>query len=154
LMVPRRTVGDSIFALSSAPGRSGVAVVRLSGPAAGPALEAVTRWTLPTGRKAVLRAFHDVDGAKIDQGLVLFFPGPSSYTGEDVAELHAHGGRAVLESLFEALIALGLRPAAPGEFTRRAVERGRLDLTRAEAIADLINAETEAQRRQAFSQYS
>jgi tRNA modification GTPase len=89
----------------------------------------------------------------IDQALLLWMPGPASFTGEDVAEFHIHGGRAIRESLFAALAALGLRPAEPGEFSRRAVENGRLDLTQAEAIADLVNAETEAQRRQALRQY-
>jgi tRNA modification GTPase len=92
-------------------------------------------------------------GQAIDQGLLLWMPGPASFTGEDVAEFHIHGGRAVRETLFDALAALGLRPAEPGEFSRRAVENGRLDLTQAEAIADLVDAETEAQRRQALRQY-
>jgi tRNA modification GTPase len=102
----------------------------------------------------MLREFCAPTEGTIDQGIVLFFPEPASYTGEDVAELHLHGGRAVLARMSDVLMAQGLRPAAPGEFTRRAVENGKLDLTRAEAIADLIDAETEAQRRQAFAQYS
>ena len=89
----------------------------------------------------------------LDQGLLLWFPGPDSFTGEDVAEFHIHGGRAVREALFAALLGLGLRPAEPGEFSRRAVENGRFDLTRAEAVADLSEAETPAQLRQALRQY-
>ena len=92
-------------------------------------------------------------GIELDEALVIWFPGPGSFTGEDIAEFHIHGGRAVREALFGALSALGLRPAEPGEFSRRAVENGRLDLTRAEAIADLVDAQTEAQRRQALRQY-
>jgi len=92
-------------------------------------------------------------GAELDEALVLWFPAPASFTGEDVAEFHIHGGRAVREAVFAALAGLGLRPAEPGEFSRRAVENGRLDLTRAEAIADLVDAQTEAQRRQALRQY-
>jgi tRNA modification GTPase len=93
------------------------------------------------------------DGQVLDEALVLWFPGPASFTGEDVVELHIHGGRAVREALFSALTALNLRPAEPGEFSRRAVENGRLDLTRAEGLVDLVDAQTEAQRRQALRQY-
>jgi tRNA modification GTPase len=92
-------------------------------------------------------------GQEIDQGLLLWFPAPHSFTGEDVAEFHLHGGRAIREALFSAFLQLGLRPAEPGEFSRRAVENGKLDLTRAEAIADLVDAETPAQLRQALRQY-
>lgn len=142
----------TIYALSSAPGRAGVAVVRLSGPQAGAALKVLTGRDLPQARlarRAVLRG----DDGPIDDGLVLWFPGPASFTGEDVAELHLHGGRAVLAALFAALGRQpGLRLAEPGEFSRRAFEHGKLDLTAAEGIADLINAETEAQRRQSLRQ--
>lgn len=145
---------DTIFALSSGRGRAGVAVIRVSGPEAGAAVEALTGAETPEPRLAVLRQFFAGDGALIDQGLVLWFPAPASFTGEDVAEFHVHGGRAVVEALLQALDALlGLRPAEAGEFTRRAVENGKFDLTQAEALADLINAETEAQRRQAVVQY-
>lgn len=143
-------MNSSIFALSSAPGRAGVAVVRVSGPRAGPALGALAG-PLPPLRQAVLRRLA-FEGAAIDQALVLWFEGPHSFTGEDLAEFHIHGGRAVREALFSALLALGLRPAEPGEFSRRAVENGKLDLTRAEGIADLIDAETPAQLRQALRQ--
>ena len=141
----------SIFALASGAGRAGVAVVRLSGPAAGAAL-AVLAGPLPPPRTAALRRLAH-GGMEIDQALVLWFAAPASFTGEDVAELHIHGGAAVATALFVALAALGLRPAEPGEFSRRAVENGKLDLTRAEAIADLVDAETDAQRRQALRQY-
>jgi tRNA modification GTPase len=142
---------DTIFALASAPGRAGVAVVRLSGPEAGPAISALGGG-LPAPRQAVLRRLR-FQGDEIDQALVLWFPAPASFTGEDVAEFHLHGGRAVREALFSALVALGLRPAEPGEFSRWAVENGKLDLTRAEAIADLVDAETPAQLRQALRQH-
>lgn len=144
---------STIFALSSAPGRAGIAVFRLSGPAAAPALAALAGG-LPVPRRASLRRLAaPAGGGEIDRALVLWLPGPASFTGEDMAELHAHGGRAVTAALIDALAALpGLRPAEPGEFTRRAFANGRLDLTEAEGIADLINAETEAQRRQAVRQ--
>ncbi|HWA91288.1 MAG TPA: tRNA uridine-5-carboxymethylaminomethyl(34) synthesis GTPase MnmE [Rhizomicrobium sp.] len=138
---------DTIYALSSAPGRAGVAVVRVSGPDAARAVEGLTGRPAPPPRQAALRRIGGVD-----RGLVLFFAGPASFTGEDMAEFHVHGGRAVVEALLEALRRFG-RPAEPGEFTRRAVANGKLDLTQAEAIADLIEAETEAQRRQALRQY-
>ena len=140
----------SIFALSSAPGRAGVAVVRVSGPLAGAALTALAG-PLPAPRQAVLRRLA-FDGVQIDRALVLWFAGPASFTGEDLAEFHIHGGRAVREAVFSALLRCGLRPAEPGEFSRRAVENGKLDLTRAEAIADVIDAETPAQLRQALRQ--
>ena len=149
-----REPDDTIFALSSAPGRAGIAVLKLSGPRVRTALQQVTGSASPRPRKALVRDLVTADGRIVDQGLVLFFPGPHSYTGEDVAELHVHGGRAVLAAVSTALIDAGLRPAEAGEFTRRAVQNGKLDLTRAEAIADLIDAETEAQRSQAVSQYT
>ncbi len=142
---------STIFALASPPGRGGVAVVRVSGPAAADSLRALAG-ALPQPRHAALRRL-DFRGAEIDHALLLWFPAPHSYTGEDVAEFHLHGGRAVREALFAALLALGLRPAEPGEFSRRAVENGKLDLTRAEAIADLVDAETQAQLRQALRQH-
>jgi tRNA modification GTPase len=143
----------TIFALATAPGRAGVAVVRISGADAGRALEAVTRKSLPSPRSVIMTGFFDAAGRPIDRGLAIFFPGPASFTGEDVAEFHVHGGRAILAALLDALAALGLRPAEPGEFTRRAVEYGKIDLTQAEAIADLVDAETETQRLQALKQY-
>ena len=142
---------DTIFALASGAGRAGVAVVRLSGPRAGVALAALAG-ALPPPRTAMLRSISHA-GVEIDRALLLWFPAPASFTGEDVAEIHLHGGRAVREALFAALASLGLHPAEPGAFSRRAVENGKLDLTRAEAIADLVDAETEAQRRQALRQH-
>lgn len=142
---------DTIFALASGAGRAGVAVVRASGPLARASLAALAGG-LPEPRRAALRALRDESGALIDQALVLWFPAPASFTGEDVAEFHIHGGPAVIAALSDALTALDLRPAGPGEFTRRAFERGRLDLTEAEGLADLIDAETEAQRAQALAQ--
>ncbi|HET7334033.1 MAG TPA: tRNA uridine-5-carboxymethylaminomethyl(34) synthesis GTPase MnmE, partial [Rhizomicrobium sp.] len=148
------TSQETIYALSSAPGRAGVAVIRVSGPAAGAALAALAGSAPVPARKAVLRVLRGGDGAAIDRALVLWLPGPGSFSGEDMAEFQCHGGRAVVEAVLEALAAVpGLRPAEPGEFTRRAVENGRLDLTQAEAIADLVDAETGAQRRQALRQY-
>ena len=144
---------DTIFALSTAPGRAGVAVVRVSGPDATRALETLTRRSLPKPRNAVLTGFFDSERNLIDRGLVIFFKAPASFTAEDIVEFHVHGGRAIVDALLSALAALGLRPAEPGEFTRRAVESGKLDLTQAEAIADLVDAETSAQRRQALRQY-
>jgi len=145
---------DTIFALSSAAGRAGVAVVRVSGPATSKAVHALTGPKVLVPRQAHFLPLHDSAGEPIDRGLVLWFAAPASFTGEDVAEFHVHGGRAVIDALLRALGGLaGLRPAEPGEFTRRAVENGKLDLTRAEAIADLVDAETDAQRRQALRQY-
>jgi tRNA modification GTPase len=142
---------SSIFALASHPGRAGVAVVRVSGPLAADCVQALAG-ALPQPRRASLRRLA-WRGTEIDHALLLWFPAPHSYTGEDVAEFHLHGGRAVREALFSALVEQGLRPAEPGEFSRRAVENGKLDLTRAEAIADLVDAETPAQLRQALRQH-
>lgn len=143
---------STIVALSSGAARAGVAVVRVSGDRARFALETISG-SVPVARKAVYRALRDPDGEIIDHGLVLFFPGPASFTGEDVAEFHIHGSRAVLSRLLAALTALpGLRLAEPGEFTRRAFEAGKLDLAAVEGLADLIDSETEWQRKQALRQ--
>ncbi|WP_269715137.1 tRNA uridine-5-carboxymethylaminomethyl(34) synthesis GTPase MnmE [Caulobacter sp. NIBR2454] len=142
---------DSIFALATAPGRAAVAVVRLSGAHVGEALR-VLAGPLPAPRMASLRRIKAADGETIDQALVLWFEGPASYTGEDSAELHLHGGRAVVERVLQRLAQLGLRLAEPGEFTRRAFENGKLDLAQAEAVADLVDAETETQAKQALDQ--
>jgi tRNA modification GTPase len=142
---------DTIFALATAPGRAAVAVVRLSGPRAGQALGALAG-RRPPPRRAAVRKLRDTDGRILDEALVVWMPGPGSYTGEDSAELHLHGGPAVITGVLETLAGLGLRLAEPGEFTRRAFENGRLDLAQAEGVADLIEAETEAQRRQALDQ--
>jgi tRNA modification GTPase len=148
------SAAETIFALSTPPGRSGIAVVRLSGPAAGAALEALAGRPRPPARLARLVRLRDPDGgAAIDDALVLWFPGPASVTGEDMAELHLHGGRAVVAAAIETLSRRpGLRPAEPGEFTRRAFDHGKLDLSEVEGLADLVDAETEAQRRQALRQ--
>ena len=142
-------MSDTIFALSSGPPPSGVAVVRVSGPAARTGVETLTG-SLPEPRRAALAIMHR-GGEVIDRGLVLFFPGPQSFTGEDVVELQVHGGRAVIAAILSALGELpGFRPAEPGEFTRRAFLNRKLDLTEVEGLADLAAAETEAQRRQAL----
>lgn len=143
---------DTIFALSSGPPPAGIAVIRMSGPAVRFGLETLVE-SVPEPRQAVLRSLKAADGTVIDRGIVLLFPGPGSFTGEDVAELHVHGGRAVVSAVLAALGPLpGFRPAQAGEFTRRAFANGRLDLTQVEGLADLVAAETEAQRRQAVAQ--
>jgi tRNA modification GTPase len=142
----------TIFAPATAPGRAGIAVMRLSGPGVTRAIEALG-CAVPPPRRATRARFRDAGGSAIDSGLILFFPAPASFTGEDVAELHLHGGRAILAGVAAALSQVpGLRFAEPGEFSRRAFEHGKLDLTEAEAIADLVAAETAAQRRQALAQ--
>ena len=137
---------DTIFAIASGAGQAAIAVLRLSGPDSRGILAALCG-RVPPPRRASLRRLGD-----IDQAMVVWLPGPGSYTGEDCAEFYLHGGRAVVNAMAEALVALGARPAEPGEFTRRAFLNGRMDLTEAEAVHDLIAAETEAQRRQALRQ--
>ena len=140
---------DTIFALASARGKSGIAVVRISGPDAFRALSDLTSQP-PKARTAALRTLR-VGDLVLDEALVLTFPGPQSFTGEDVAELHLHGATATINAVLNALSGLsGLRQAEAGEFTRRALENERLDLAQVEGLADLIEAETEAQRRQAL----
>ena len=141
---------DTIFALATPPGRGAIAVLRLSGPSVGATLTALGAIRLKPRMASVRDLSHA--GDHIDQALVLRFVAPNSYTGEDAAELHLHGGRAVVEAACRALIALGLRPAEPGEFTRRAFQNGRMDLAQAEAVADLIDAESSAQAKQALGQ--
>ena len=146
---------DTIFALSSGALPAGIAVVRSSGPASG-ALVAGLAGRVPGPRLAELATLRDPEtGEEIDRGLVLFFPGPASVTGEDVAEFHLHGGRAVVARLLSVLGSFaGCRMAEAGEFTRRAFDNGKLDLTEAEGLADLIDSETEGQRKQALRQMS
>lgn len=146
-------MASTIFALSSGAVPSGVAVIRVSGPAT-KAIVCAVCGSVPAGRKAVLSRLTDPENGEIvDEGLVLFFEGPRSFTGEDVAELHCHGGRAVVGRLLEILGRFDdARPAEPGEFTRRAFDLGRMDLTAVEGLADLIAAETEIQRKQAVRQ--
>jgi len=141
---------DTIFALSSGSPPAGIAVVRISGPQAGAALEALAG-RIHEPRRARLTLLRDPAGEVLDQGLVLWFPGPDTATGEDLAELHLHGGRAVVAAVEGVLAAiLGLRRAEAGEFTRRAFVNGRIDLAEAEGLADLLAAETEIQRRVAI----
>src|SRR3954464_5207264 len=143
---------QTIFALSSGRPPSAIALVRVSGSLAG---KIVTKLAgkLPSPRMAARVLIRDVGQRPIDDAVVLWFPGPASATGEDVAEFHVHGGRAVLSALFTALSAFeDVRPAEPGEFTRRAFENGKLDLTEAEGLDDLIHADTDRQRRQALRQ--
>jgi len=144
-------MNDTIFAPATAPGRAALAVVRLSGPKSGKALQALAG-RLPPARRATVRSLRGPDGAVIDKAMVVWFPAPASYTGEDCAEISVHGGPAVVDALIEALGKLGLRLAEPGEFTRRAFQNGKLDLAQAEAVADLIDAETKAQAEQAMAQ--
>ena len=143
---------QTIFALSSGRPPSALAVVRVSGPQASPALTALAG-RLPAPRRASRRLLRDGAGQPIDDAVVLWFPGPGSATGEDVVEFHVHGSRAVLTALFAAFSKIpNLRAAEPGEFTRRAFENGKLDLTEAEGLDDLIHADTDRQRRQALRQ--
>ncbi len=144
---------DTIYALATPPGKSGVAVVRVSGPEAETGLMKLCAKKLKIREAALRTLIHPVSQETIDRALVLLFKAPASFTGEDVAEYHLHGGRAVIDSMLDALSQLeGHRLAEPGEFTRRAFENGRMDLTAAEAIADLINAETSLQKEQALQQ--
>ncbi len=142
---------DTIFAVASGAGRAAITVVRLSGPLTGAVLDGLCR-RRPAARVASVRTLRDSAGDVLDRALVLWLPGPGSYTGEDSGELHLHGGPAVVDSVTDALIRAGTRPAAGGEFSRRAFFNGRMDLLEAEAVADLVAAETQAQRRQALRQ--
>lgn len=146
--------GETIFALSTVAGRAALSVVRLSGPRADEVLAAFGVTSLPPPRQATLRRLHDPQsGAVLDEALVVRFRAPASYTGEDMVELHLHGGVAVTASVLTALGDLPIcRPAEAGSFTRRAVANGKMDLTTAEAIADLIDAEGGAQQAQALRQ--
>ncbi len=142
---------DTIFAVASGAGQAAIAVMRLSGPDSRAILAALCG-RIPPPRRASFRRLRDERGGELDQGMVVWLPGPGSYSGEDSAEFYLHGGRAVVVGVADALVALGARPAEPGEFTRRAFLNGRMDLTEAEAAHDLVAAETEAQRRQALRQ--
>ena len=139
-----------IFALATGAGRGAIAIMRASGPGSSEILTALCG-SLPAPRRASLRALKH-SGDILDHAVALWFPGPNSYTGEDGFELHLHAGPAIISRVADALLDLGARPAEPGEFTRRAVQKGRLDLLQAEAIADLVEAETESQRKQALKQ--
>ena len=143
----------TIFALASGSGRTAVAVIRMSGPETGNAIERLAQLR-PEPRRATVATLRDPNtGDMLDRGLILWFPAPRSFTGEDAGELHLHGGRAVVAGVLRALARMeGLRPAEPGEFTRRAFRNGKMDLLAVEGLADLIDAQTEAQRRQALRQ--
>lgn len=140
---------DTIAAVSTPPGRGGVGIIRISGPAA-PAIAASLFGDLPRANRAVLRTFRDAGGAIIDRGLALYFPAPASFTGEDVLELHGHGSPVVLDMLLLRVFKLGARPARPGEFSERAFLNDKLDLAQAEAIADLIDSGTQQAARAAL----
>jgi len=142
----------TIYALSSGPGISGVAVIRVSGKNTADVVKKLTKSKLPTPRVATLKKFNK-SGEKelIDEGVIIWFPGPNSYTGEDLAEFHVHGSRAVIKAMQEAISKMkNCRLAEPGEFTKRAFQNGRINLLKAESIADLISSETEIQRKQAL----
>ena len=140
---------STIYALSSGAPPAAIAIVRISGPDAGATLAALAG-SCPSPRTASLRRLRDQRGEQLDHALLLWMPGPRTATGEDLAELHLHGGRAVVAAVFAALAQRGLRQAEPGEFTRRALFNGRLDLSAVEGLADLLAAETESQRREAM----
>ena len=140
---------DTIFALASAPGKAGIAIIRISGSAAIRVVETITQSEL-NGPIPKLRVIYDVDGNFIDQALILTFQAPNSFTGENVAELHLHGSSAVVSSIIDLLNNIkGLRLAEAGEFTRRSLDNGKIDLPQVEGLADLIDAETSAQHKQA-----
>ena len=143
-------MADTIYALSSGAPPAGIGVIRISGPRAGEALSRMAGG-LPPARSPRLRIVRNGEGEALDQALVMWFAGPNTATGEDLAEIHCHGGRAVVAALLAALSSMdGLREAEPGEFTRRAFSNGRIDLAEAEGLADLLSAETELQRRGAL----
>ncbi|MFV0665210.1 tRNA uridine-5-carboxymethylaminomethyl(34) synthesis GTPase MnmE [Denitromonas sp.] len=145
---------DIITAIATAPGRGGVGIVRISGPDLGALATTLGNGQAPPPRHASFCAFHDGDGRLIDEGLLLYFPAPHSFTGEDVIELHGHGGPVVMQLLLDRAQLLGARLAEPGEFTRRAFLNNKLDLAQAEAVADLIEASTIAAARSAVRSLS
>ena len=142
----------TIFALSSGPGISGVAVIRVSGNNTTNVIKQITGKDLPVPRVATLRHFNKINSNElIDEGVLIWFPAPNSYTGEDLAEFHVHGSRAVVKAMPSAISKIkNCRLAEPGEFTKRAFQNGRINLLKAESIADLISSETEIQRKQAI----
>ena len=142
----------TIYALSSGPGISGVAVIRVSGKNTAGVIKKLTGSKLPNPRVATLKKFNKNGGKElIDEGVIIWFPGPNSYTGEDLAEFHVHGSRAVIKAMHLAISKVkNCRLAEPGEFTKRAFQNGRINLLKAESISDLISAETEIQRKQAL----
>ena len=142
----------TIYALSSGPGISGVAVIRVSGKETSKVIKLITKDELPVPRVATLRKMNNINTNElIDEGLIIWFPGPKSYTGEDLAEFHVHGSRAVVVALHETISKIqNCRLAEPGEFTKRAFQNGKINLLKAESVADLISSETEIQRQQAI----
>jgi tRNA modification GTPase len=142
----------TIYALSSGPGVSGVAIIRISGSETSEVIKSLTNKGLPKPRMATLRKINNINTSElIDEGIILWFPGPESYTGEDMAEIHVHGGKAVVLALQKEIVKIkNCRLAEPGEFTKLAFQNGKINLLKAESIADLISAETEIQRLQAI----
>ena len=141
----------TIYALSTGPGISGVAIIRVSGPHSSKVIKSLTGQPLPKARVATLRKINNIETSElIDEGIILWFPGPMSYTGEDMAEIHIHGGQAVILAVQTEISKIeNCRLAEPGEFTKLAFQNGKINLLKAESIADLISAETEIQRLQA-----
>lgn len=148
-MAQERMAKDTIVAISTPPGRSGIGIVRSSGPQVQGIVESITGH-VPPARRAQLSVFKGSDGEIIDEGILLYFPGPHSFTGDDIAEFHIHGGQVVLRLLFETVCARGARPARPGEFSERAFLNGKIDLAQAEAIADLIDSRSARAARSAM----
>jgi tRNA modification GTPase len=142
----------TIYALSSGPGISGIAVIRISGHETSNVLRLITGKELPTARVATLRKINKINTSElIDEGIILWFPGPESYTGEDMAEIHVHGSKAVIDAMHSTISQnKNCRIAEPGEFTKLAFQNGKINLLKAESIADLISSETEIQRQQAI----
>ena len=142
----------TIYALSSGPGMAGVAVVRVSGKETSKVIKHITKDELPVPRVATLRKMNNINTNElIDEGVIIWFPAPNSYTGEDLAEFHVHGSRAVIKAMHLGISKVkNCRLAEPGEFTKRAFQNGKINLLKAESIADLISAETEIQRKQAL----
>ena len=143
----------TIYALSSGQGISGLAVIRISGPLTNSVINKITNSKLPKERQATRRKFIKINNNEvIDEGILIWFPAPNSYTGEDMAEVHVHGSKAVVDAIHNEVSKIdGCRLAEPGEFTKRAFQNGKINLIKAESIADLISAETEIQRKQAMS---
>ena len=141
----------TIYALSTGPGTSGIAIIRISGPQTSSVVESLTGKKMPKPRMATLRELNNINTSElIDEGIIIWFPGPKSYTGEDMAEIHVHGGQAVVLALQKEIGKIkNCRLAEPGEFTKLAFQNGKINLLKAESIADLISAETEIQRLQA-----
>jgi len=142
----------TIYSLSSGPGISGIAIIRVSGQETSKILELLTKKNLPKPRVATLRKINKINTSElIDEGIILWFPGPESYTGEDMAEIQVHGSKAVIDAIHSSISTVeNCRLAEPGEFTKLAFQNGKINLLKAESIADLISAETEIQRLQAI----